>query len=200
MDQADVVDVEHHSVDEALGAFRSLGDSDTRNLGRVADFFAGRGNLASAQELISEAYVRIADGARQWPVNDTFAVFLAGVIRSLASDKMFLSDTRRVPRIKGGYTVVEQDNLSQVEDATDASSVKDKILVEEMYTQLEHHFAEDDEMMLLVMGIQEGLRGKSLEIAVGVDTKRLAALRTRFLRELKSFIAVRSAEEGQSHG
>lgn len=200
MDQADVVAVEHHSVDEALGAFRSLGDSDTRNLGRVADFFAGKGNLASAQELISEAYVRIADGARQWPVNDTFAVFLAGVIRSLASDKMFLSDTRRVPRIKGGYTVVEQDNLSQVEDATDASSVKDKILVEEMYTHLEHHFAEDDEMMLLVMGIQEGLRGKSLEIAVGVDTKRLAALRTRFLRELKSFIAVRSAEEGQSHG
>lgn len=200
MDQADVVDIENHSVDEALEAFRSLGGTDRRNLGKIADYFAGRGNIASADELMSEAYVRISDGVRQWPVGETFPAFLAGVIKSLASDKMFLSDNRKVSRISGGYTAVEQDDLAQVGDATDASVVKHKILVEEMYTHMEHHFADDDEMVLLVMGIQEGLRGKRLEDAIGVDTKRLAALRTRFLRELKSFIAVRSAEEGQSHG
>jgi DNA-directed RNA polymerase specialized sigma24 family protein len=200
VDQADVVDIEYYSVDEALEAFRSLAGPDARNLGKIADYFAGRGNIASADELMSEAFVRISDGARQWPVGETFPAFLAGVIRSLASDKMFLSDSRKVSRISGGYTAIEQDDLSQVGDATDASVVKHKILVEEMHTHMEHRFAHDDEMTLLVMGIQEGLRGKRLEDAIGVDTKRLAALRTRFPRELKSFIAVRSAEEGQSHG
>lgn len=200
MDQADVADVKYHSIDEALDAFRLLGDSEKRNLSKVAEYFTDKGNLASAQELISEAYVRIADGVRQWSVNETFMVFLIGVVRSLASDKMFLSDARRVSRLKGGYTVIGQDDLPLVEDTADAGTIKHKILVDEMYTHMEHHFAEDDEMLLLVIGIQEGLRGKSLEDAVGVDTKRLAALRTRFNRELKNFIAARSAEEGQSHG
>lgn len=199
MDQAEVLEDDLYAIDEAVEAFKSLTPSDRRNLKAIARVFANRGTLASDDELISEAYIRIAEGDRRWAKKDTFVVFLAGVIRSLASDRVFRTDARKVQRLKGGYAVVEQDDLSTVEDVGDSGLIAHKAMLEAMYDHLDNHFVGDDEMQLLSMGIQDGLKGKDLEAAVGVDTLRLAALRTRFKREVKKFIAARCAKEGQSN-
>ena len=200
MDRDEILEDDHYSIDEAVEAFKSLSASDRRNLKAVARLFADRGTLASDDELISEAYIRIADGDRSWAKKDAFTVFVAGVIRSLASDRIFRTDARKVQRLKGGYAVVEQDGLSSVEDVGDEGLIAHKAMLEEMYMHVDSHFVGDDEMQLLSMGIQDGLKGKDLEAAVGVDTLRLAALRTRFKREVKKFISARCAKEGQSNG
>lgn len=195
MDQVEADDDKFYGADEALEAYRSLTDRDRANLAKAARFFAGRGNLASAEELLSEAYIRVTSGRRRWRKGKDFSRFLGGVIKSLASDDMFLTDTHKVQKLDGGYSVVEQDDLAAVRDESDGTIVVQKLMVEQMWAHMELHFAGDDEMQLLVMGVQDHLRGQELEVAVGVDTKRLAALRTRFNRELDKYIAARSAEE-----
>lgn len=194
MDQAEAVD-EYHSADEAIEAHRNLTPRDRVNLAGAARFFAGRGNIASPDELLNEAYIRVASGRRHWRKGTDFPRFFGGVIQSLASDDMFLTDSRKVKRLDGGYSVVDPDDLAMVRDESDGSAVSLKLMVEQMWSHMEMNFADDDEMQLLVMGIQDGLRGQELEAAVGVDTKRLATLRTRFKRELDKYIAARSAEE-----
>lgn len=194
MDQVEADD-EFYSADEAIEAHRNLAGRDRVNLATAARFFAGRGNIASPDELLNEAYVRVASGRRRWRRGSDFTRFLGGVIKSLASDEMFLTDSRKVKKLDGGYSVIDPDDLAMVRDESDGAAAVLKLMVEQMWTHMELHFAGDDEMQLLVMGIQDGLRGQDLEAAVGVDTKRLATLRTRFKRELDKHIAARSAEE-----
>ncbi|SDU08739.1 hypothetical protein SAMN05428979_1546 [Stappia sp. ES.058] len=177
-----------------------LTDRDRVNLARVADFLAGKDNLASADELINEAYVRISTGQRRWKRTKTFPQFFAGVLRSLASDNAFLSDVRKVNNLHGGYAALDGDDTLAVEAVDNSIELKQKALVEEMYAHLEQHFAGDSEMQMLLMGVQDALRGEDLKRTIGVDTKRLAALRTRFNREIDKFIAGYRAREGQSHG
>ena len=69
---------------------------------------------------------------------------------------------------------------------------------EEALTALEARFSGDEEMELLLLGIREGLNGKDLQEAIGVDAKRLEALRTRLTRELKKLAAEFGAKEGRS--
>lgn len=51
-------------------------------------------------------------------------------------------------------------------------------------------------MLLLLWGIQEGLIGKDLQEAVGVDAKRLEALRTRLKRKIDNLADDYRAKEG----
>ena len=195
MNQVEAEDNEFHSAEEAIDAYRTLTDRDRANLTKVARFFEGRGNVASADELLNEAYIRIEAGRRRWRKVKTFPAFLAGVIKSLASDDMFVTDAHKVRALEGGYSVIEQDDLASVRGDSDDSTPQQRLMVEQMWSHMERHFAEDEEMQLLLMGIQDRLRGRDLEAAVGVDARRLEALRTRFNRELDKYIAARSAGE-----
>ncbi|MBD8066040.1 transposase [Devosia sp. PTR5] len=200
MDQADISDDEHYEAEKAREAFQTLCDTDRVSLGRIARILAARENLASADELISEAYVRTVSGTRRWKRSQSFVQFFAGVMKSLASDASFLPDSRKVEKIAGGYSALAGDQVLDVEAADNTLELQQKALVEEMYDHLDRHFEGDEEMQMLLMGLQEGLRGEELEGTIGVDTKRLAALRTRFKRQVDKFIAAYRAREGQSHG
>lgn len=172
-----------YGVEDALQSLRTLSGRDKVNLIRLTDVLAGRGNFASAEELWSEAYVRIAEGKRHWPKDKTFPYFMAGVLRSLATDRMFLTDARQIQRLEGGYSVVPDGDLSNIADDCRETDTRRKALTEYVFRKLEAHFGDDDEMRLLLIGIQDGLIGKKLQEAVGVDATRLEALRTRLNRQ-----------------
>lgn len=188
----------HHSADDALEAFRTLPERDKINLMRVAKFLAGRGNLASPDELISEAYIRISDGERRWPRHVAFPAFLKGVMKSLATDRMFLTDTRQVKRLRGGFSVVNAEEIPNIPENDSASRIAVKQLLEEAMADLENHFEGDDEMQMLLMGIDDGLRGKALREVIGVDATRLEALRTRLNRKIDKLAEQLKAKEGRS--
>ena len=179
-----------HAIEDAVAAFRNLSGREKDNVMIAAKFLAGRGNIADANELLNEAYVRIADGVRRWPRSKSFAQFLVGVVRSLATDADFATDAKKIRSLSRAYAVVSEDRLPAVADISDSvGAVHEKEVQELRISRLEAHFQGDNEMQLLLMGIREGLRGKALEELMGVNTKGLEALRTRFKRQCDKMVS-----------
>ena len=179
-----------HAIEDALAAFRNLSGREKDNVMIAAKFLAGRGNIADAHELMNEAYVRIADGVRRWPRSTSFARFLVGVVKSLATDADFATDAKKIRSLSKPYAVVAEDRLPEVADNCDpVGAVHEKEVQELRISRLEAHFQGDNEMQLLLMGIREGLRGQALEQLLEVDTKGLEALRTRFKRECNRMVS-----------
>ncbi|AEG06561.1 transposase [Sinorhizobium meliloti] len=189
-------DDEFYSADDAVAAFDALSKDERSKLARVARFIAGSSGFPSPDDLINEAYVRIADGRRRWPREHGFASFVAGVMRSLRSDGAFLTDERKVVRLDQGFAILNSEDLQMVAANDDDCDLARKAVAEDAISKLEEHFADDDEMLLLLWGIQEGLIGKDLQEAVGVDAKRLEALRTRLKRKIDNLADDYRAKEG----
>ncbi|NLS16183.1 transposase [Rhizobium sp. P40RR-XXII] len=189
-------DEEHYGAEDAIAAFDALSDNDRSNLARIARFIAGTSGFPSPDDLINEAYVRIAEGKRRWPREHGFIPFVAGVMKSLRSDSVFVTDERKVVRLEQGFAIVTSEDLQMVAANDDDGGLARKVIMEDAISKLEEHFADDDEMLLLLMGIQEGLIGKDLQEAVGVDEKRLEALRTRLKRKIDKLADGYRAKEG----
>ncbi|GEM_PF-3616410 len=189
---------EYYSPDEAIAAFRQLFKEEQRNLvGSARACLAGSG-FATPNELISEAYIRIYEGRRKWRKSKTFIQFLKGVIRSLASDGDFLPEERKLVRRNKGSVIVTSEHLDTITIEEDDGELAEKSRSEQALSKLGARFSGDEEMELLLMGVREGLIGQDLQEAIGVDAKRLEALRTRLSRELKKLAAEFGAKEGQS--
>lgn len=179
-----------HAIEDAVAAFRNLSDREKDNVMIAAKVLAGRGNIADAHELVNEAYVRIAEGVRRWPRSTSFARFLVGVVKSLATDADFATDAKKIRSLSKPYAVVTEDRLPAVADIGDSvGAVHEKEVQELRISRLEAHFQGDNEMQLLLMGIREGLRGRALEELMGADTKGLEALRTRFKRQCDKMVS-----------
>ena len=194
----DQPDDEYHSPDEAIAAFRQLSNEEQRNLVASARACLAGSGFATPNELISEAYVRIAEGRRKWRTSKTFIQFLKGVVRSLASDGDFLPEERKLVRRNKGSAIVTSEHLDTITIEQDDGELAEKIRNDQVLSRLEARFSDDEEMGLLLMGIRDNLIGKDLQEAIGVDAKRLEALRTRLNRELKKLAAEFGAKEGQS--
>lgn len=187
----------HYTADEAIAAFRALSDAELDKLGRIANFIAGSGGYAPPHELINESFIRIADGRRRWPRSVEFLAFVGGVMKSLATDGDLIPEERKLVRLKQGLTVVKAEELMMVAANDDSADLTRKEQLEDAMSKLQAHFAGDGEMEMLLMGIEDGLRGKDLQEAVGVDAKRLEALRTRMNRQIEKLASEGSAKEGR---
>lgn len=186
------------STDEAIAAFGGLSTVEKRNLTRLACTLArGKSRFASPDELINEAYVRIGEGRRCWPKDVAFVRFFSGVMQSLLTDRMFLTDERKVVALKHSFSVVTSEELDGAAASDDDEERARKAQLEFVLSKLEAHFGNDEEMRYLMLGIQEGLRGKALQDAIGVDTKRLEALRTRLNRQIEKLAVECDAMEGR---
>ncbi|MBY5505336.1 transposase [Rhizobium leguminosarum] len=190
-------DEENYSPDEAIAVFRSLSDVELNKLGRIASFIAGSGGYAPPQELINESFIRIAEGKRRWPRNVAFLAFVGGVMKSLATDGNLIPEERKLVRLKQGLTIVNSEDLMMVAANDDGADLARKQRLEDAMSKLQAHFAGDGEMEMLLMGIEDGLRGKDLQDAVGVDAKRLEALRTRMNRHIEKLANESWAKEGR---
>ncbi|WP_192924814.1 transposase [Sinorhizobium medicae] len=196
-EQVDQPGEQYYSADEAIAAFRALSDTDLNKLGRIANFIASSDGYAPPQELINESFIRIADGRRQWPRSLPFLVFVGGVMKSLRGDNYLISEERKIVRLKQGFAVVKTEELPMVAANDDSEELARKEELEDAMSKLQAHFAGDEEMEMLLMGIEDGLRGKDLQDAVGVDAKRLEALRTRMNRHIDKLASGCSAKEGR---
>jgi hypothetical protein len=188
---------QYYSADEAIAAFRTLSDTDLNKLGRIANVIASSDGYAPPQELINESFIRIADGRRQWPRSLPFLVFVGGVMKSLRGDNYLIPEERKIVRLSQGFAVVKTEDLPMVAANDDSEELARKEDLEDAMSKLQAHFAGDEEMEMLLMGIEDGLRGKDLQEAVGVDAKRLEALRTRMNRHIEKLARGCSAKEGR---
>jgi DNA-directed RNA polymerase specialized sigma24 family protein len=187
-----------HPVDDAMAAYDGLSEIERRNIVNAAKALAGQGKYVSPDELISEAYVRMAEGRRLWPTSKPFMAFFVGTMKSLVADRMFLTDEGKVVRLKNRLAVVRPEELPLVAANDDTESLGDKILIEEVVESLEALMAGDEALELLWTGIQCDMKGKELQEALGVDVKQLATLRTRLNRLINKLCVEYQAKEGRS--
>ncbi|ESZ42926.1 hypothetical protein [Mesorhizobium sp. L2C066B000] len=150
--------------------------------------------LADAHELINEAFVRMCDGRRTRlsDNNDLFPV-LMGTIKSLASDRHFVTERARIRRMgsgkeKGKYGVVERDadhgSIKIASAIADTDEVTDRMDPDEYRKALLADIAGDTEFELLFEGMSVPFIGKDLAEWMGMDTVALATVRRRFKRQM----------------
>jgi hypothetical protein len=181
--------VEYLPAGDVCAAFSGMSPVRQTQLVRYANALAGRIGFSDGSELISEAYVRIANGDRQCPRDTDPVTFIFSVVRSLNSDVMFVTETRRLKRLDPGASFSPVELIEAAEPDEHGAQHAERL--DRFFSALEAKVNSDDEMGLLVLGVAEGLRGKALLSFVGCDAQRLATLRTRLLRYEKE---IRDAE------
>ncbi|MES0046180.1 hypothetical protein [Mesorhizobium sp. M0053] len=116
-----------------------------------------------------------------------------GTIKSLASDRHFVTERARIRRMgsgkeKGKYGVVERDadhgSIKIASAIADTDEVTDRMDPDEYRKALLADIAGDTEFELLFEGMSVPFIGKDLAEWMGMDTVALATVRRRFKRQM----------------
>ena len=174
------------SGDDIRVRLESMLETDMLRLEAIVRHFAPRSGM-SADDLRQETIVR-ALGDRTCAADTPFLGFLAGVVRSIASEA---PRARRAAQAGSGLQlsyIADYGGTDGAEHSDEAPSPEDAALARVFYARELERIAlalEDDEtLQLLAEGLGEGLRGKDLEDLLGTDTPGLAAAKRRLTRRL----------------
>lgn len=176
-----------YGPDEVREAIQAMSADDFRRVELIARYFAPRSGM-TAEELRQEAFVR-ALGSRTCRVGTTMVEFLAGTIKSIASEA---PRARKKARRDGGLEVVfvgDYGSDSMPEAEFDAPSPEHAALSRVIYArELKKALASIDgdfQLQLLAEGLFDEKIGKELEELLETDTKGLAAAKKRLSRKLQ---------------
>lgn len=167
--------------DEIGPAFDGLSHDDKMKLDAI-ETIRRRGTGFGKGELLREALCRALDGDRKCPRDVPIMAFLVMTMKSIASHDR--EQRRRV------VAMADPPEPAQA-GATDpplAPSPEDEAIAESVRREIYAHFENDEEATLVLMGWADGLRGKALREATGLDqaaldyaAKRIRAVaRTRY--------------------
>jgi DNA-directed RNA polymerase specialized sigma24 family protein len=172
------------SVDDARGAISALSKADWARLLQVAKWLAERCGEAP-HDLLQEATARAWAGRRRCRVGTPVDAFLAGIMKSLASQEVEARKAGQRPRLAEGFDdeVRPQWGAEQVSPERAAISRVDDGAV---LAKIEALVSDSEQLQLLIEGLCDGLRGKDLEELLGVDAKGLAAARKMLRRRLNA--------------
>jgi hypothetical protein len=149
-------------ADEIGPAFDGLSRDDKLKLYAV-EAILRRGTGFGKGDLVREAICRALEGDRNCPRDVPFMAFLVMTMKSMASHA----------RGKHRRTVSQADpperSHSDVRDLPTAPSPEDAMIAASVLREIHAHFENDDEATLVLMGWAEGLRGKALREAIGLD-------------------------------
>jgi hypothetical protein len=118
---------------------------------------------------------------------------LMGTIKSLASDRHFVTEGARIRRMgsgkeKGKYGVIERDadhgTIAIDAASADAGDAVDRMDPDEYRQAVLADIAGDTELELLFEGLSASFIGKDLADWMGMDTAALATVRRRFKRQM----------------
>ncbi len=179
---------EHLSASEcnvALVALTSNADQSLR-LHKVARRYAG--SDLDAEELIQEAYVRILDGERTWPVGLDAMPFIIKVIQSIASE-IREKRKRREPYMTTTGTPPD-DNTLPCPAPTAAEMLETLQEDASMRARMLEHFKDDPDLHMLAEALLEGWGKPELLSLFDHDEPQYQATRKRFRRKMKKLEAV----------
>ena len=169
-------------------------DADTKAVARASWHFAARAGM-EPEDLQQEAFVRALE-SRSCRVGVDVVAFICGIMKSIASDvPRARKKARQRAKARGEPVrpvgvgiayVADYEALGGLE--ADVLSPEDEALSGVLHSrELDKAMAcisDDDNLLLLVEGIHDGMTGKALEDLLSTDTKGLAALRKRLGRRV----------------
>jgi DNA-directed RNA polymerase specialized sigma24 family protein len=150
-------------ADEIIDAFEAISPDDKLKLAAI-EAIRRRGTGFAAGELIHEAVCRALTGARNCPRDVPFMAFLAETLRSIAShdrkqrrrSESLATDSRDTDP----HAPSPEDDLMQKQAAAAVQAIHGC-------------FDDDPEAQLVLLGLQDGLRGAALREATGLDQGQL---------------------------
>lgn len=153
---------------EVSRALRDLSAEEKTMLVKIARAYAGKTSY-SHEDLIQEALTRVLEGKRTWPRKLPVAVFLRGVMRSIASD--WIAERRD--------DAVDVDDIGYVNHAAAARIDVQKICA---------LFADDPIAQKIFVATLEGVRGQELRQLSGLAPKDYETKRTKMRRRLEKWL------------
>jgi len=150
---------------------RALGDLSAAQktvLVKIARAYA-RKTSYSHEDLLQEALTRVLEGKRAWPRKLPLAVFLRGVMRSIASDWI----------TEGRDDTVEVDDIGYVNHAAAA-----RIDLRKMFAL----FHDDPVAQKIFSAMLEGVKGEELRQLSGLAPKDYETKRTKMRRRLERWL------------
>jgi len=151
-------DKSYSSISEVEKALYGLGDVDFLRLDKITRNYAFKLDISiiSPENLINEAIDRVLKGSRRWPRDVEFIVFLKNTIRSVASEYRG-KESRLFRKLKAEESFNTDDNaLNKIIDGEIKNEQK------ELYDKLWDDFEDDETVLEIFLGYEEGLKGKAL--------------------------------------
>jgi len=199
MDSADHETKRIATAEQIRAAIEGLTDEDYARLRRAASAFLYGSEYTDPLELINEAIVRAMHGAgrikgRHWPLHVPFVAFLIMTMSSVANastesltqaltdsladfvpEGMAYSDFAIGPLHASS---VEAECLDEEEQAAEsARSAK-------VFTDIEAFFADDEEVLMLVLCLRDGQRPREIQESAGMTVTQYNTARRRLRRGL----------------
>ena len=187
------------TIEETTAALQALSHPDrlrlllsarwrVRGLGRAA---LGR----RAEDLLSEACLRVCEGRRHWdPGAVSFVGFLIGAMRSISShwrEECSESEAYLASELRSDHPAADpvENARSQRPDAERTLVAKDTL------DAINGKFRDDPEVLLVIEGLGEGMKGPAIQEALGLTPDQYEAAFKRMRRGARR---VRD-EGGQGH-
>jgi DNA-directed RNA polymerase specialized sigma24 family protein len=158
---------ETYTPAEVSRALRDLSATHKTLLVKIARAYAWK-TCYSHEDLIQEALTRVLEGKRAWPRKLPVAVFLRGVMRSIASD--WIAESRD--------DAVNIDDIGYVNHAAAA-----RIDVQKMFAL----FDDDPVAQKIFAAMLEGVKGEQLRQLSGLAPKDYETKRTKMRRRLEKW-------------
>jgi DNA-directed RNA polymerase specialized sigma24 family protein len=176
-------DCDRFTVAEMHDSIEALSDPDFARLDSASRAFSRLCGIP-ADDLLQEAYTRALEGRRTCRRGTGIVEFLCGVMKSLASqeNEARKEGLRPVVVRRNGEPVLPDvvADIVSPEHAT-ASAIDDR----DALAAIDGLVADDEQLQLLIEGIDDDMRGAELQDLLETDERGLAALRKKFRRLLQ---------------
>jgi len=160
---------EYLRYDEIVAAFDTLACDEKMKLHAIEATLRS-GTKFEQGELLHEALYRALEGTRKCPKGTSILAFLVMTMKSISShdrDKsrreVLVADPTETPIA----SVTDLSPVPSPED--DAIAVEDDAIAETVLQEIYHHFEDDEEATMVLMGWADGLRGVKLREVTGLD-------------------------------
>ena len=192
-----------HTAPDFRTAVSALTSPEKARLARVARLLHGSTGL-SWQDLYQQACADSLDLTRSWPEGVDVVKFLIEAMRSIASNsRRSMAVARRVsavePTEKSPANVQglltdkgKVFHLHPVPETAEEELIRrEDEKATEAWIRARHHelldlFDDDDDAQLMVLGMLDGLRGKELRAATGLDESQFASKYKKVHRRIES--------------
>ena len=197
------------TLDEVYDAIEAFGDGDFGLLYARATNMIYGARYRDPKDLVHDAMLSAIDGAtsgsgkgRGWPTAVPFMAFLTKCMKGIASN----SRTSLAGKAEVLATELVSADGGDADEAMSAASAAaspgvDQELMDaadaaELLRQRDELFAEfsaDDEITMILMAMEDGLRGEDIRVAAELDRTTYETARKRLRRGVAKFQAKRSA-------
>ena len=163
-------ELEYASPEEAAAALEQLGPADRIRLQKLARSRL-HGLNAQWEDLLQEALTRILEGTRRWPRDVSLINFVAGVMRSLASENWH-QQSRSHSQESGS-----ESHPGPEKEAEARAEIK----------AIEDHFGDDDTALAVVMARFEGYSPEEIQTMFTLTSTEYDSTLKRIRRKIDDY-------------